>query len=93
MTLDPKSLALASGATATILWIFCSALVFILPGMMMGMTGDMMHADMSQMSWTLNIFGFLIGLILWAVLAMATGWLIATFYNRFSLDETKQNPQ
>ena len=84
MTLEPKSLALASASTAVVLWIVCSVLVVLLPGMMMSMTGDMMHADMSQMSWTLNFVGFFVGLILWAVLAAATGWLIAIFYNRFS---------
>ena len=60
MTLEPISLALASASTAVVLWIVCSVLVVLLPGMMMSMTGDMMHANMSQMSWTMSLFGFFV---------------------------------
>lgn len=83
MKLDPKALALASAATSTVLWIACSILVAFLPGMMMNMTGDMVHANMDQMSWSLNFVGFSVGLLIWATLFGLTGWLIAVFYNRF----------
>ena len=81
--LDPKALALASAATSTVLWIVCSILVALLPGMMMNMTGDMVHTNMGQMSWSLNFVGFSVGLLVWAALFGVTGWLIAVFYNRF----------
>jgi hypothetical protein len=84
MKLEPGALAIASGATALILWAVCSLLVIALPGMMMNMTGDMMHADMGGMSWSMGVSGFIIGLVLWTLLAALTGWLIATIYNRYS---------
>ena len=83
MKLDPKALALASATTSAVLWIVCSILVALLPGMMMNMTGDMVHTNMGQMSWSLNFVGFSVGLLVWAALFGVTGWLIAVFYNRF----------
>ena len=62
----------------------CSLLVALLPGMMMNMTGDMVHADMSHMNWSMNLVGFLVGLVIWTLLAGITGWLVAIFYNRFA---------
>ncbi|TNE40714.1 MAG: hypothetical protein EP347_03125 [Alphaproteobacteria bacterium] len=84
MKLDPNALALSSGVTALVLWFICSVFVFLAPGPMMNMTGSMMHADVSHMSWQLNASGFFIGLILWTALSALTGWLVATFYNRFA---------
>lgn len=84
MKLQPGALALSSAVTFAVIWIVCSLLVTLLPGMMMGMTGDMIHADMDQMSWSMNFGGFVVGLVIWSLLAGVTGWLIAIFYNRFS---------
>lgn len=83
MKLQPNALALSSAVTFAVIWVLCSLLVALLPGMMMDMTGDMIHADMNQMSWSMNFGGFVVGLVIWSLLASATGWLIAIFYNRF----------
>jgi len=87
MRLDEKSLGLAAAASFAVLWVICSGLVALSPGYMMGLTGHMMHADFGGMQWTLNITGFIYGLLLWCILAGAAGWLIAYFYNRFNAGE------
>ena len=67
MSLDANRLAISFGITTAVLWIICSALVAIMPGAMMAMTGHMFHATMEGISWTLTWAGFLIGLVAWVV--------------------------
>ena len=83
MKLNVTAMANAAAATAAILWIVCSLLVVMLPGMMMSMAGHMVHLDMQAHSWVMSAYGFAFGLIIWVVLAWVTGWLVATCYNRF----------
>ena len=82
MKLDSNKLAFAFGGTAIVLWIICSALVALLAGPMMSMTGHMLHANMEGLSWTLTLVGFFVGLISWTVWAALAGWLVAWLYNR-----------
>ncbi len=84
MSLKPIALANASAATAAVLWIICSLFVSSMPSMMMDMTGHMLHADLTSQMWTMTMIGFVFGLILWAVTCWITGWLLATFYNKFA---------
>ncbi|WP_286829386.1 MULTISPECIES: DUF5676 family membrane protein [Kordiimonas] len=86
MKLNTMGLANAAAATAAVLWLLCSFLVFALPGMMMSMTGHMVHIDMVGRGWMLTGFGFAIGLVAWVVSCWITGWLIGYFYNRFTAD-------
>jgi len=86
MKLKPIALGMASGLSFAILWVICSILVAVSPGMMMQMSGQMFHMDLSQMSWSLQWSGFFIGLIVWAVMAGFAGWLIGLLYNRFASD-------
>lgn len=86
MRIKPVSLGLASAISAAILWLVCSFLVFILPDMMMNMTGAMFHADLSDLNWTLTFTGVLTGLISWSVVAGISGWLLAFFYNAIAKD-------
>ena len=81
MKLDANKLALSFGSAAIFLWVICSALVALLAGPMMSMTGHMLHADMGGLNWTLTIAGFLVGLVSWTVWAALAGWLIGWFYN------------
>ena len=84
MKLNPIALANAAAATAIVLWLVCSFFVMTLPGSMMSMSGHMLHADMTAMGWTLTLSGFIFGLLIWAASCWFTGWLVATFYNRFT---------
>ena len=81
MKLNPINLCLASAVTMAFLWIVCSLLVLALPNLMMNMTGQMVHADLSNMNWTLTFAGFLVGLISWSLIAGIFGWLLAFIYN------------
>ena len=83
MKLNATAMANAAAATAAILWIVCSLFVVLLPGMMMSMTGHMVHLEMQAYSWVVTLYGFAFGLVIWVVLAWTTGWLFGTFYNRF----------
>lgn len=72
---------LAAAYAVAIIWVFCSLLVVMLPGMAMNMGGYMMHADFSGMGWHMGITGFALGLILWSLTAGIFAWLMATIYN------------
>ncbi|REJ76305.1 MAG: hypothetical protein DWQ47_11900 [Acidobacteria bacterium] len=73
--------AIATALTAVILWVVCSVLVFAMPDQMMGMSGNMIHANLSEMRWDLSITGLMIGLIAWGVFAGVFGWFLAVVYN------------
>jgi hypothetical protein len=49
MKLDAVQFGLACAITFAIFWIFCSLLVLVMPGMMMGMSGHVVHGDLSAM--------------------------------------------
>lgn len=82
MKLNAIKFGLASAISIAILWIACSVLVWLLPSMMMNMTGHMIHGDWSSMGWHLSAGGVLIGLIVWSITAGICGWLLAAFYTR-----------
>ena len=82
MNLDEKRLALAFGLVTALLWIVCGAMVALMPGAMMALTGHMFHTSMEGISWSLTWGGFLIGLVAWVVHAAVVGWLIGWCYNR-----------
>ena len=86
MKLSAKALSLASAITVAIFWLICSILVAISPGSMMQMTGQMVHMDVAEMSWTLTWAGFLIGWVVWSVLAGVFGWLLALIYTRLATE-------
>ncbi|WP_417461188.1 DUF5676 family membrane protein [Kordiimonas sp.] len=86
MKLNVIAMANAGAATAAILWTICSLLVYVLPVMMMSTTGHMVHLDMGAHSWTLTLYGFTFGLVIWTAFAWITGWFLGAFYNKFGDD-------
>jgi len=82
MKVDANRLALAVAIVTAFLWVLCSAFVALTPGPAMEATGQMMHADLSELSWSLTWGGFVMGLVWWTGLAAVTAWLIARAYNR-----------
>ena len=84
MTSNPVKLGIASAIAFAILWIICSAIVYVSPGPMMEVSGHMIHADLSTLSWKLTWPGFIMGLIGWMVVAGVTSWLIALIYKLLS---------
>jgi hypothetical protein len=82
MKLSAIKLGYAAAFAFAILWIICSLMVWLMPAMMLNMTGNMMHTDWSQMGWHMSLGGMLLGLIGWSVVAGISGWLLATIYNK-----------
>lgn len=82
MKLDATKFGLAWTITFGIFWLVCSVLVWLMPGMMMGMSGHMVHWDLSAMHWQISLPGVLLGLVAWSLLAGMVGWLVAVVYNR-----------
>lgn len=86
MKLSAKALSMASAITVAIFWLICSILVAISPDSMMQMTGQMVHMDVAEVSWSLSWAGFLTGWVVWSVLAGIFGWLLAVIYNRLATE-------
>jgi xanthine/uracil/vitamin C permease (AzgA family) len=84
MTLNANKLFLATAVVFAFLWIICSALVALIPGPMLTMTGYMVHSELETFSWSLTGAGFAGGLVLWALVPGITVWLIAAAYNRLA---------
>ncbi len=82
MKLNANAFAIAAAITTALLWLVCSLIVVLMPGMSMSMSGYMMHTDFSGMQWSMNITGFILGLVVWSFIASLTAWLIAVFYNK-----------
>ena len=80
MKIDATKFGLATAIVFAVSWIVCSALVAVLPGGMMQISGYMIHADFGDLTWTMNISGFVAGLIAWGVI----GWAIAAVYNHLA---------
>ncbi len=81
MKLDANRLALAVAMVTTVLWVLCVAFVALAPGPTMEMTGQMVHADLSELSWSLTWGGVVMGFVWWIGFSALTAWLIARTYN------------
>lgn len=82
MKIDAIKFGLAAACAVSLLWIICSIIVTLLPGVSMSMGGYMMHSDFSGMTWHMGFAGFSFGLILWAVSAGLSATLMAAIYNK-----------
>ncbi len=82
MNINSTKFGIASGLTASILWLICSVIVMVAPAMMLSVTGDMMHMQFNGMGWNLTLYGVCIGLIAWFAVAGISAWLLATIYNK-----------
>lgn len=89
MKLDAVKFGYAVAIVSAISWAICSLFVMLIPGRMMMMRGDMMHENMAGAGWTLTVTGFLIGLVVWSLVAGVFAWAIAAVYNRLLAEETK----
>jgi len=62
--------------------VICFIFVIILPSFMMGMSGHMVHGELSGMQWHLTLAGFICGLLAWSVGTGLIAALIAYIYNK-----------
>ena len=84
MKIVAVKLGAATAAVFAAIWVICSALVMLIPGPMMQMSGHMLHADLSGLGWSMHWSGFFVGLVLWSVIPGLLVWAVAGLYNRFS---------
>ncbi len=84
MTLNANKLALATVIVFAVLWIICSALVALMPNVMLTLTGYMVHAEFETFRWSLTGAGVIGGLVLWSLIPGITVWLVAAAYNRLA---------
>lgn len=82
MKIDAIKLGLAAAIVIAVFWVICSLLFALMPGGMMQMRGQMVHADLGNMPWFLTWSGFFFGLLLWPIISGVTTWAIAAVYNR-----------
>ena len=85
MNLNANKLALSTAITFGLLWVICSALVALIPGATLRMTGYMVHAELAAFQWSLSFANFIGGLVLWSVLSGLVVWLVARIYNRIAV--------
>lgn len=82
--MNSRALAAAFAVTVAIVWTICGLLIMLLPDMMAGMSGNMIHADLAGMQWHMPLVGFLFGGVVWVIVAAITGYLIGWVYNAVS---------
>lgn len=82
MKLDALKLGYATGIVFAAVWVVCSILVIVVPGAMMQMSGHMIHAELSGVTWSMHWTGFFVGLVLWSLLSALLVWAVAEVYNR-----------
>jgi hypothetical protein len=82
MKLHAVKIGCATAIAFAVIWLICSLLVLGLPSMMLGMSGHMVHGDLSDMEWHMTGLGFLYGLFAWSVTAGIIAALIAYIYNK-----------
>ena len=73
MTLNAFKFGLACAISASVLWVICSFLVMVLPTMMLSMSGDMVHMQLTNMGWHLTVIGAVKGLVAWFITAGGGG--------------------
>lgn len=84
MTLNANKLLLATVIVFAVLWIVCSALVALMPNLMLTLTGYMVHAEFETFRWSLTATGIVGGLVLWSLVPGITVWLVVVVYNRLT---------
>tara|TARA_R110000824_G_scaffold401796_1_gene616747 strand:+ start:12716 stop:12970 length:255 start_codon:yes stop_codon:yes gene_type:complete len=82
MKLEPNKFGLAAALAFAVIWIVCSVIVMLMPDMSLMASGSMLHSNMDNWEWDINVAGILIGLILWSIMAGAIGWLFSAIYNK-----------
>lgn len=83
MTINALKFGVACALSVAALWIICSILVLVIPSLMLSMSGDMLHMELTEMGWHLTLSGVIKGTVGWFVVAGIGGWLLAVIYNRF----------
>ena len=90
MKIQSINFSAACAITFAVLWVVCTALVWMSPSSMAVITSHMLHLDGAHLEFTLTFAGASIGLVIWSLLAAITGLFIAVFYNLMLQRETRE---
>ncbi len=82
MKIHATKIGLATAIVFAAFWVICSLLVMTIPRGMMRMSGDMMHSNLSNMTWSMDGGGLFVGLLAWTLISGVVAWAIAAVYNR-----------
>ncbi|MFV1985075.1 MAG: DUF5676 family membrane protein [Thiohalomonadales bacterium] len=76
----PIKIGIAAAIATALIWIVCSIAVYLFPESSMLISGQMVHANLESIDWTLTWSGFFIGLISWVIFVGISVWLVAVIY-------------
>lgn len=82
MRLVTSALAGAAAIVAAVQYVFCAALVALVPESFTRLVGYVIHADLSSFDRSISWFGFCVGLVAWTVLCAASAAALGVVYNR-----------
>ena len=82
MEVNAAKIGIAAAIAVAVVWVICSLLVLAFPVSMMGISGHMVHGDLSGMAWDMSFGGVITGLVIWSVVVGITAWFGAAIYNR-----------
>ena len=81
MKIDSVKFAQAAALSTAIIWIVCSVIVYILPTMMLSISGNMIHMNLDRIGWHLSLSSIVMGLFGWVFISSIIAWLLAKIYN------------
>ena len=82
MRIQARSLGIAVGIGAAVLWTICSLLVAVAPEPSMALTRSLFHVASGGPAWGITWAGYLVGLFVWTAGSGIFAWLCAFLYNR-----------
>jgi len=91
---NPNAVALSMGITTGIIYLICLILETVLPLEILIKIGSVMFHSMDVSNVLVKnttLFGGIIGLIIWFIIASGAGYLFAVIYNRIKVDYRKRH--
>lgn len=67
---------------ATILYVICVLIAWLIPGLYSWGAGNLIHFGMVTSAPSLTLTGVIFGLVIWDVIIYAAVWLFVLLYNR-----------
>lgn len=81
MKLEANGLSIAAASVAGFLYAICWGIVAFAPGPAMRLTTDMLHMDVADLRWRLDLESLLVGVVVWGLVCGVAAWLVARVYN------------
>lgn len=81
MRLDTRAFGIAAGAVSALTYVVCAALVAVAPGATQSAFSYVLHVDVTQLSRSISVVSFAVGLAVFSVLVGLCASLTALAYN------------